>query len=142
MVDMPFKKYRKNNLYQYLHVSHRGLETAGTNQTPMTISYQYQFNRCLALAEYLTSDLKKYIIVRYSPDMIRKAFSHSVKLVNWRYDVVSNDCKGLGIDNGFINVMENREEQHVLLRLKSLLQLNDLSEDSFGDKISSLSIFG
>src|SRR5690606_31026833 len=65
----------------------------------------------------------------------------------WKYEVVSSDFYGTGVDKGFTSISEdahgiNEFEQSLLFSINKLDKLKDLPEDAFGDTVSHVSVFG
>lgn len=143
MEYLVFKKEYQHGLFNYLNVSMpyaatSALEGAGKEAT----LYKYQFHDYLALADYLTSHLEKYIIIRYSPYLSKLSFLNEIEITNWKYEMLSNDRFGLGVDKGFVNVEDLSKEACQLCNITKLLLLTELPEDTFGDTVSWVTIFG
>ncbi|HTN20729.1 MAG TPA: hypothetical protein VL125_09650 [Pelobium sp.] len=138
MQNLLFKKEHRQGIFSYLN----------TLQPPVTISLPLAgsglilrsatFQNYIALAEYLMSDLKKYVVIRYSPSLLKLPIVKTIENVRWKYELLSDDHVGLGIDKGFLNT----KEVNSLCVVYSLLPLTGLPEDTFGDAVSWISIFG
>ena len=72
------------------------------------------------------------------------SFINVIAEVNWKYELLSSDRLGLGVDKGFLGVEEISTEASTssLCRVLKLLPLTMLPEDTFGDAVSWISIFG
>lgn len=142
MEKVSFKKEHQHHLYHYLNVLIPYSDTSAPTIRIEKELYSYQFHYYIALAEFLTEHLNKYVILRISPYLANQSFIKEVETVNWKYLLLANDYEGLGIDNGFINIRETSDEEHALFSVGSLLSLRELPEDTFGDKVSNVSVFG
>lgn len=142
MEDIVFKKDCQQGLYSYLNILQPPIISASPVGGTEAILYNYQFHNYIALAEYLTAHLEKYILIRYSPYLLTLPFLKTIETTSWKYIILSNDQYGLGIDKGFLNVKELSEEDVQLCTASKLLPLTELPEDTFGDAISWITIFG
>jgi hypothetical protein len=86
--------------------------------------------------------LEKYVVIRYSPYLLKLPFLKAIETTSWKYTILSNDQYGLGVDKGFLNVKELSEEEVQLCTVSKLLPLTELPEDTFGDAVSWITTFG
>ena len=142
MQEINFKKEFRQGLLTYLHVSQPYTTLAQPIAGKDEILYNEQLHIYIALAEYITSHLQKFVIIKFSPYLSKLSFLTWMGTINWKYIVLANDQFGLGIDKGFVNVDENSGELIQLCSLRNLLLLTEVPEDTFGDATSSLTIFG
>lgn len=142
MEDIVFKKEYQHGLHSYLNVSQPYFAVDIAQNQNKGILYNFQFHNYVALAEYLMSHLNKYVVIRYSPYLSELPFLNEVSRINWKYVLVSNDQAGLGVDKGLLNIKEFSEEEAQLCFVRKLLPLAELPEDTFGDMVSWISIFG
>lgn len=138
MQDLLFKKEHHQRIFSYLNI----LQPAVTNSAPLVgsdpILRSATLQNYVALAEYLMSNLKKYVMIRYSPFLLELPLVKTIKTINWKYELLTSDQLGLGIDKGFLNT----KEVNSLCVADNLLLLTGLPEDTFGDAVSWISIFG
>ena len=137
-----FAKNCDEGLYSFLDIE----RPAVTVQDPLAgfekELYAYRLSQSLSLAEYLLKGLGKYIFIKASP-YTREMFTASTPcLSKWHYHLTANDFDGAGIDKAFHRASEIETDQSLLSRVDTLLSLKDFPEDSFGDKLSQLSVFG
>jgi hypothetical protein len=143
MEHLVFKKEYQHGLFNYLNVSVPYRATSAlTGAGKEGGLYKHQFHYYLALADYLMSHLEKYIIIRYSPYLSKLSFLREIETTHWKYEMVSDDRLGLGVDKGFVNAEDLSKEACQLCYISSLLLLSHLPEDTFGDTVSWVTIFG
>jgi len=137
---MDVNKYIEGNLHCYKLVAGKPAGDAAA----LTDNSQERLHTYLDWAKVLLEGSNKYSLLRYTPDLVAKPFTHSVTNANWIYNVVSNDFTGLGVDKGFEGSSANKEASitSLLFKLSSPEQLKNLPEDMFGDFASHVSFFG
>jgi hypothetical protein len=139
---MLFKKEYHQGVFSYLNI----LQPPVTAFSPLVgvepVLYNYEFRTHIALAEYLMSHLDKYMLIRFSPYLSKLPFINIIETINWKYELLASDRLGLGVDKGFLNVKELSKEANSLCAVDNLLPLTTLPEDTFGDAVSWISIFG
>ena len=144
MEDIVFKKEYQQGIFSYLNISQPPVTVSLPVTDSQAILYKYEFHNYIALAEYLMSHLEKYLLIRYSPYLLELSFINVIAEVNWKYELLSSDRLGLGVDKGFLGVEEISTEASTssLCRVLKLLPLTMLPEDTFGDGVSWIRIFG
>jgi hypothetical protein len=142
MEDIVFKKEYQQGIFSYLNISQPPVIVSSPVTDSQAILYKYQFHNYIALAEYLMSHLDKYVLIRHSPYLSKLSFINVIAKVDWKYELLSSDRFGLGVDKGFLSIKEISTEVSSLCRIIKLLPLSELPEDTFGDAVSWISIFG
>lgn len=146
---MEFKTYREGKVYCYLGIappsSQDGVLPGGDGNK--TEDNSNRLGKYLRWATSLTEGRKQWVIIRETPEAAQH-FNHLYPVrVNWKYDVVTNDTEGMGIDKGFVPVEKPFSQLHhdqgpanILFQLPDLMSLQSLSEDAFGDVDSHITI--
>lgn len=142
-MNLLFKKDLKDDLFSWLYVSGHSInDISGNDILNVTKSKEYEnrFHDSLDLAGFLAACLEKHILMRFSP-FLSKLFE-DVQWVPWKYEILSNDMYGTGIDKGFVSEEEHESEQEALFVTDKFDELKSLPEDTFGDSFSHITIFG
>lgn len=142
MQQLNFTKQHQQGLFSYLNLVHPYATTAHPLTGLRKELYRYQFHQYLALAAFLTEQLDTFIILKASPYTKKVMADHRSCRSNWQYHFIANDFDGMGIDRGFVRISGHEEEQPLLSQMEMLLSLREFPEDSFGDNVSHISIFG
>ena len=97
-----------------------------------------EFNLLLSLAAFLVAPKEKYALVRNSPDA-DLLFANTEKISSrWRYEVISNDFDGNGVDKGFVCT----ESAYSAYQISSPYLIEKLPEDVLEEEFSNVTIFG
>lgn len=141
-LSVSFRKEMKQGIFYYVNTLQPSITAQMHNAGIQKELYRYQFHYFLALAQYLTECHKRYVLMKYSPNLSKQPFIANLKFTKWKYAILNNDMEGLGIDKGFINIEKNSEEQAVFFLMDTLFHLEKLPEDNFGESTSEVSLFG
>lgn len=160
-MELIFKKYQQNNLYNFLFVSGHQAEVnlkensisqqvASNNETYQKEGDEGEFQKLLDLASFITSGHELFALVKYSPLLDRTSFATDYEKVSWEYELLANDFDGMGVDKGFESISQqnqNKNQPHkhtkeaVVFPVNSLKELQQLPEEDFADAFSDFNIF-
>lgn len=95
----------------------------------------------LDLAGFFTAQLKRYVLLNYSPVSEFQNSFQDVTFVKWQYEFLSDDNAGLGADNGFVSTRK-KSHSSVLAPIENLRSLTCLPEALFPDASTDITLFG
>lgn len=92
----------------------------------------------LSFAGFLLAQKQKYALIRDSPEA-QLHFSNRKRFdAKWSYNVEANDFNGTGVDKGFMM----RKAIYAVYQVDSPDELENLSEESFEEEYSNITLFG
>lgn len=142
MQEFKFKKTIIDGLISFLQVVHTPVVENISNPASQEILYRQRLHNDIALAQFLTEDLDRFILLRKSEGLSTLQFLRPLVSSEWKYLILFNDQQGLGTDHGFCSTEILKENQNLLLALNSLLDLCTIPDDIFGDSHSTITVFG
>lgn len=160
-MELLFKKYQQNTLYNYLYVSGHQAElnlkenpisqqVSSNNETYRKEIDENEFQKLLELASFITSQHELFALVKYSPLLDSASFIDHYEKVGWEYELLANDFEGMGVDKGFKPVSQQNQDKNqtykntkeaVVFPVKSLKELQQLPEEDLADAFSAFSFF-
>ncbi|MCC9137529.1 hypothetical protein ACFSKU_15490 [Pontibacter silvestris] len=139
-----FKHYREGNLYCYLSIIPPVLSKTDKNDGG---NYRARFKRYIGWATSLSEGKRLWVIMRETPESVERFRQFKPERIQWKYDVVTNDAEGMGVDKGFKPMEAPYSPLHsdqgwasLLLPIPELKLLESLSEDALGDVDSHVTI--
>lgn len=94
----------------------------------------------LDLADFLTAQLQRYVIVRDCPISEFQRLFPKITFIKWRYEMLSDDRLGMGTDHGFVSTFGKNST--VIAPIESLRLITCLPEDLFSDASTNVTVFG
>lgn len=137
-MEIYFKKYQQDQLYNYLYVSGRRAEKLSKEKTFDQEDYIKHFQELFELTSFFTKELKLYALLKFSP--LLENFKNKYQKVDWVYEVRANDFDGMGVDAGFRRTGEEANG-NVVVAIYDLDEITALPEEDLGDSHSPFSLF-
>lgn len=150
-MNLIFKRNKSHGCHSYIYISGHRCDNPIECQHEFHQLYQQEDiagNRAyhrkllfyLDLAGFLTAQLKRYVIVGYSPVSEFGNLFPETNFIKWRYEMLSDDNLGMGVDHGFVSTMRNGDS--AIAPIESLRLITCLSEDLFPDTSTNVTVFG
>ena len=100
------------------------------------------FSSILILQAFFTAQLKRYVLLNYSPVSEFHYSFKEVTFVKWQYEFLSDDNAGMGTDHGFVSTIKKQNRSSVLAPIGNLRALSCLPEALFLDASTDITLFG
>lgn len=152
-MNLIFKTHQSGDSFTYLYVSgHRcdnPIECEDEFQKQYlqdditgNATYHRKLLFYLDLASFLTAQLKRYVLLNYSPVSEFQNSFKDLAFIKWQYEFLSDNNTGMGVDHGFVSTTKNQNRSSVLAPIENLRILTCLPEALFLDASTNITLFG
>lgn len=146
-MEKAFRKYVKDGFNHFLyasgHACYNKLECLDEFEekylNPDVPQEAGDFRSFLYLLSFLGDGHEKFIVMRYTPELMVHPFIRDCEDVSWKYRVLADDVEGIGVDKGYV---KRADGTHcMVVPADSITILEDFPEDMLGDDQDDVDIY-